>query len=111
MEVGANPLATLHSEALREVVNLARDLQLSVDRAVLLRSTNNLVAWLAPSPVVAKIGISRDARLRLELDVAKELHALEAPIAPPAAEVPVIVHRVRDVEVTFWRFYAQDPSV
>lgn len=76
-----------------------------------LRSTNNIVAWLRPIDVVAKVSPSPRSRLSTELLVARELAALGAPIATPATELPVIVHQRGGFDVTFWRYYPQRSTV
>ncbi len=76
--------------------------------AVLLRSTHNVVLWLRPADVVAKIGVGRNANLRLELEVVLQLAAQGAPVVCPAAHVPAAVHWCNHVDLTFWRHHAQD---
>jgi hypothetical protein len=74
-----------------------------------LRSTNNVVVWLAPSPVVAKVSMEHERAVR-ELWVAAKLAALEAPVVPPidvGLEQPV---RVGDATVTLWRYEPQDEA-
>lgn len=73
-----------------------------------LRSTHNHVFWLAPAPVVAKVGTGLRSNLRLEHVVASELDALDAPVVAPASEVAAGVHVLHDLEVTFWRYHPQD---
>jgi hypothetical protein len=92
-------------------VELAVALGLQVEEPVPLRSTNNIIVWLRPSMVVAKVGCGRHRRLADELQVALELSLLGGPVVPPASEVPRIVHRQRGFEVTFWRYYPQPSDV
>lgn len=93
--------------AIFTAVDVARGFGLAVGEPVPLRSTNNAVAWLCPSPVVAKISTPGTSRLLTELQVAQELVALGAPVVSPASEVPAIVHRRGGFETTFWRYHAQ----
>lgn len=79
---------------------------LRADRPVPLRSTNNVVAWLRPSPVVAKIGRA-ERRQNIDICVASELSALGAPVVPPAPEIPAVVHSYGDFKITFWRYCPQ----
>ena len=54
-------------------------------RPEVLQHTNNVVVWLAPHPVVAKVGVwsySRD-RLQRESELCAELAAVGAPVAVP----------------------------
>ena len=67
---------------------------------VILSDSNNVVLWLRPAPVVAKVAAGHH-RLALELAVGKHLVTLDAPVVPPAAELPERVHRFGDFEVTF----------
>ena len=92
-------------------LEIARAFGLEVDQPVALRSTNNIVVWLKPSPVVAKISAARLPRLHTELKVAQELCSLGAPSVAPAPEIPPLVHSRQGVEVTFWRYHAQHPEV
>jgi hypothetical protein len=96
--------------AISAAAELGRCLGLAVEEPVPLRSTNNAVAWLRPADVVAKISTAHNSRLRKELLVAQQLCALGAPIACPAPELPCIVHAHGDLEMTFWRYYAQPPG-
>ena len=91
-------------------IDVARDLGLEIEDPVLLRSTNNVVAWLRPAEVVAKISMADSSRLRTELQVAQELVALGAPVVSPASEVPAVVHRRGEYEMTFWSHHAQSST-
>jgi hypothetical protein len=64
------------------VADLVRSCGFDVHQPVSLRSTNNLVVWLSPSPVVAKISKEHD-RAGRELAVVSELVELAAPVVPP----------------------------
>lgn len=98
----------LHS--LAAAMEIARNHGLTVNEPVMLRSTNNVVAWLNPSPVVAKIGAGRISHLSRELAVALELTALGAPVAAPSAIPPPKVYRPAGVDITFWRYQPEDAS-
>jgi len=93
--------------AISTAVEVARDHGLAVEQPVLLRSTNNAVAWLRPADVVAKVSSETRSRLVTELQVAQELVALGAPVVSPASELPAIVHRRDGFDMTFWRYHAQ----
>jgi Ser/Thr protein kinase RdoA (MazF antagonist) len=45
--------------------------------------------------------------LAIELAMASELGALDAPVALPAPELPAAVHAQDGFEITFWRYYPQ----
>lgn len=58
--------------------------------------------------MVAKLGIGRSPRLRLEMEVARQLVAHGAPVVAPAGEVPARVHSCAGLDVTFWRYHSQE---
>ena len=89
------------------VANLVRDQGLEVGVPVNLRSTNNVVAWMCPSPVVTKIARDFDASTR-EFELATFLAAIGAPVVPP---IEIGIAQPVNVEgqwVTFWRYVADE---
>jgi hypothetical protein len=90
-------------EAVSEV---ARDFGVEVEEPVLLQDTNNIVFWLAPSPVVAKVGTGRHDRLGRELTTCMALEDASAPVVPPSHLVPRAVHQRHDYRITFWQYVA-----
>ncbi len=94
-------------DIIASVVVLARRLGLVVEEPVALRSTNNVLVWLRPSMVVAKIS-SRPGMAANELAIAKALAAAGAPVVPPARDVADRLHRVAGRDVTFWKYEPQD---
>ena len=93
--------------ALEAAIHVAEQFGLHLHEPVPLRSTNNIVAWLRPAPIVAKVRRGHDAGFRRELRVAAELSALGGPVVPPADEIPAIVHSHDGFDVTFWRYCPQ----
>lgn len=91
----------------RAVTALARELGVSVQTPVQLRSTNNLVIWLFPSDVVAKIARG-PTRLRDELACVRALAGASAPVVPPARDLGSVLHEVDGHDVTFWTYMPQD---
>ena len=92
------------------VADLVRSCGFDVHQPVSLRSTNNVVVWLSPSPIVAKIS-KEHARAGRELAVVRELVELGAPVVPPVdmgIEQPAIIE---EKAVTFWRYVPQDNAV
>ena len=84
------------------VANLLRGQGLEVGEPVSLRSTNNVVAWMRPSPVVAKIAQDLAASAR-ELQLATFLVSVGAPVVPP---IEIGIAQPADVAgqwATFWR--------
>lgn len=96
--------------ALEAGVCVAEKFGLRVEDPMPLRSTNNVVAWLRPLPVVAKIGIGHRG-CSTEVSVASALSALGAPVVPLAPEIPGVVHVLDEFEISFWRYCPQPPDV
>jgi hypothetical protein len=97
-------------DAISVAADIAREFGLRVERPVPLRSTNNAVAWLQPTEIVAKVGVGRNSRLHIELEVARNLVALGAPVVSPAPQLPDVVHSRGGLNITFWRYHAQRPA-
>lgn len=96
-------------DVIAPVAELVRSCGLDVHKPVYLRSTNNVVVWLSPSPVVAKISKEHE-RAGREFAVLRELVELGAPVVPPAdlgIEQPVIIDAKT---ITFWRYEPQDDA-
>ena len=92
-------------------IAVASSFRLSGTEPVVLSDTNNLVLWLRPTPVVAKVATGHHRRLGLELAVAKHLRERGAPIVPPAGALPQEVHQLGGFEITFWEYQQPDPVV
>jgi hypothetical protein len=94
-------------ELITAVAKLVRDQGLDVGVPVKLRSTNNVVTWMRPSPVVAKMARDVDASAQ-ELQVATSLAALGAPVVPP---IEIGIAQPVNLEghwVTFWQYIADE---
>jgi hypothetical protein len=78
-----------------------------VSAPVVLRDTNNVVVWLAPEPVVAKVG--REPTLSRERRIATALADAGAPVVAPAPGLPLDVHTEAGYPMTFWT-YVPPPS-
>jgi hypothetical protein len=94
-------------DVITPVADLVRSFGFDVHEPVSLRSTNNAVVWLSPSPVVAKISEEHDKAGR-ELAVVRELVELAAPVAPPidlGIEQPVSID---EKAIAFWRYEPQN---
>lgn len=83
---------------------VAGRLGLRVDAPVLLHQSNNVVAWLAPSPIVVKIGVGHYDRINDELEAGGYLERVGAPIVGPAPDVPPRVYAHGGFAMTFWRY-------
>jgi Ser/Thr protein kinase RdoA (MazF antagonist) len=88
-------------------VTVGRRLGLEVGEPVRLRSTNNRVVWLRPSPVVAKVSREKTVAAR-ELVFGHTLAERGAPIVPPAEEFGAQLHEVGEWFLTLWRYVPQD---
>jgi len=85
-------------------VAVARRFGLAAVEPVTLSDSNNVVVWLRPSPVVAKVGTGHHRRLAVELSVAQHLVLCGAPVVPPSDLLPQEVHGAGGFEVTFWEY-------
>ncbi|MDP8976035.1 MAG: aminoglycoside phosphotransferase family protein [Actinomycetota bacterium] len=94
--------------AVEAAIGIASLFSVEVRDPVILADSNNVVVWLAPSPVVAKVGTGHHRSLSLELAVARHLVQRCAPVVAPASELPQRVHQVEGFEVTFWEYEAHD---
>ena len=95
--------------ALEAAVSVADALGVGAERPTILADSNNTIVWLAPAPIVAKVGTShfRDAELESlarELAVAAHLTGLGAPVVAPARGLPAGPHRWRDLTLTLWQY-------
>jgi hypothetical protein len=97
--------------AVEAAVYLAARFGLPVEEPVLLRSTNNVAAWLRPTMVVAKIGVGHQRGFQIDVSVASALGSLGGPVVSPAPELPAVVHSHGGFDVTFWRYYPQPADV
>jgi hypothetical protein len=87
-----------------EAIAIASRFGLAVSRPATLSDSNNVVVWLRPWPVVAKVAAGHHRRVALELSVAKHRVSAGAPVVRPAEELPQEVHRGGHYEVTFWAY-------
>ena len=95
--------------ALEAAVGVAASLGVVAERPAILADSNNTIVWLAPAPIVAKVGTShfRDAELvslARELAVAAHLSRLGAPVVAPARAVAAGPHRWGDLTLTLWQY-------
>jgi Ser/Thr protein kinase RdoA (MazF antagonist) len=89
-------------------VTIARRFGVVAAEPVVLSNSNNVVVWLRPSPVVAKVASGHLRRPAVELAVAQHLVSCGAPVVRPSGQLPQVVHRAGGLEVTFWEY--QRPS-
>jgi aminoglycoside phosphotransferase (APT) family kinase protein len=97
-------------DVMTRVADLIRSNGFDVRLPVTQRSTNNVVVWLSPSCLVAKISTEYERAAR-ELAVVRELVDLAAPVVAPVDlpfEQPATID---EKAVTFWRYEPQDNAV
>jgi Ser/Thr protein kinase RdoA (MazF antagonist) len=82
----------------------------AVDEPVMLRSTNNTVAHLPPSPLVVKVSDGASELLAYELAAGSYLSQTGAPVAAPDPALGGSVHQLHEFSMTFWRYLQPDPD-
>src|SRR5271154_1160420 len=90
---------------------VAARLGVSCAEPVILADGANVIVWLSPSPVVAKVAASTPAVrpdvaawLQRELDVVRFLADAGVPVMAPSAEVPPVTHGGDGHVMTFWTY-------
>jgi hypothetical protein len=101
--------------ALAALLAVAREHGLPTEDVRVVRDLTNLLAHLAPAPVVGRVQMTlsrlRDrAAAETEMTAAAFLERRGAPIAPPADEVDPGPHEHDGRIVTFWRWVDHDPA-
>lgn len=96
--------------ALRAALEVGAASGLHPGEPVILQDTNNVVIWLRPHEVVAKVGVWAYSAtvLGLEVDVSSHLTKLGAPVAEPLAELRV--EPMTGLPVSLWRRLATVPG-
>jgi Ser/Thr protein kinase RdoA (MazF antagonist) len=104
--LGVQPVADLVADA----VVVGRRLGLAVDDPVVLKDSLNLLVWLRPSPVVARIqartGLVRGPEaLADSLALARFLADAGQPVSPPVEDIDAGPHvAATGRAMTFWRY-------
>jgi hypothetical protein len=93
--------------AVNSALRVAAALGMEAIDPQLLRSTNNTVIWLRPTPVVAKVARADNSLLDWELVVASALGRMGAPVVTPLELATLGVHHYDRYAVTFWPYHAQ----
>lgn len=91
-------------------VRVARALNLDAGDPVILRATNNVVLWIRPTMLVARVRAGNRKRMELELQVASQLAFLGAPVIAPTGDLPMQVHSFDGWHVSFWPYHPQVPG-
>jgi hypothetical protein len=75
------------------------------NRATILQDSNHTVIYLAPAPVVAKVGTSpEETSLLDEVKLAQFVAAKGGPVVPPTSLFPPGPHLEDGLEATFWEY-------
>lgn len=105
----------LSHRAVTAAVKAAQRHGLHCDRPEILADGSNVLVHLAPAPVVARVatttGLVRkpvERWMRLDLEVAGYLAALEFPVVAPSREIAPGPHAQDGLSVTFWEFVEHD---
>jgi Ser/Thr protein kinase RdoA (MazF antagonist) len=102
---------TVPDAAVRAAVAVAAGFGLISTDPEILADGANVVVYLSPVPVVAKVAASTPAVrpdsaawLQRELDVTGFLLAQGAPVVPPSPEIPATTHSGHRHVMSFWRY-------
>ena len=102
---------TIPDAAVQAAVTVAARFGLAAEEPAVLADGANIVVYLRPAPVVAKVAASTTAVrpdvadwLQRELDVSAFLAAEGAPVVPPSPEMPATTHRDDGHVMSFWRY-------
>jgi Ser/Thr protein kinase RdoA (MazF antagonist) len=102
---------TVAAAAAQAAVTVAARFAVACTDPVVLADGANVVVWLTPAPVVAKVAASTmsvrpdpAAWLRRELELAQYLLAAQLPVVPPSPEVPARVHEGAGHIMSFWAY-------
>lgn len=107
MHVGGCWVRSEGMDAVSSALQKAAALGMKVADPQLLRSTNNTVIWLRPTPVVAKVAPVGSSMLAWELAVACALGGKGAPVVGPSELAAPVVHHYGGWAMTFWPYHAQ----
>jgi hypothetical protein len=114
--VVASPLGVpAAGDLVADAVAIGRGLGLRIDEPVVLKDSLNLLVWLRPAPVVARIH-ARTALVRApeaaadSVALARFLAGAGSPVSPPTDAVDPGPHAGSTGRpMTFWRYLAVDP--
>lgn len=96
--------------AIRAACEVATDLGLSFEQAIVLQHRSNAIIHLFPTTVVARVATipttirQGDSWFVHELAVARHLAATAAPIIPPSSDIDPGLHQHLGLVLSFWKF-------
>ena len=109
--VGEAIAAALALTAAEAAVKMAARLGVRCTDPVILADGANVIVYLSPAPVVAKVAASTPAVrpepaawLQRELDVTRFLAGRDAPVVAPSPEVPATVSHGDGQVMSFWQY-------
>jgi phosphotransferase family enzyme len=97
--------AGLVSRAIAAATSLARALELRVDDAELIHSSNRIALRLLPCDVLARVALVGQEVAALEVELTQRLAATESPVAALEPRVEPRVYERGGFAMTFWTYY------
>jgi aminoglycoside phosphotransferase (APT) family kinase protein len=98
------------ARAVAAVTSLAADLELPVNDVTTIQNSNKLALRLLPCDVFARVAPMGQEVVALELRLAQQLVAADAPVAAPEAMVEPFVYQRDGFSVTLWTYYETNSS-
>ena len=98
------------ARAVAAATGIASSLGLAVDEVVQLNNSNKLTLRLLPCDTVARVAPWTDQVALFELELARRLAVVGAPVAPPDPRVEPRAHERDGFVVTFWTHYEPGPQ-
>jgi Phosphotransferase enzyme family len=93
------------ARAVAAVTSVAADLDLPVQEVAVIQNSNKLALRLLPCDVVARVAPKGQEVAALEVELAEQLVAAEAPVAALEPSVEPCVYQRDGFAVTFWTYY------
>jgi hypothetical protein len=97
------------TRAIAAATSVAASLDLPVDEAIVLHSSNRLALRLKPCDVLARVALVGHGAAQLEVELAQRLTEVGCPVGPLKPRVDPLVHTRDGFEVTLWIYYEPVP--
>jgi hypothetical protein len=100
-------------DAMASAIRAGQQHGLRAANPVVVQETNNVVVWLRPHEVIAKVGsgLDRAEALRREHHVARAVVELGAPVAQPLLATRPVLDVVTGLTVTLWHRLEEDRTM
>jgi hypothetical protein len=98
------------SRAVAAVTSIAAAVDLAVDEAAVIQNSNKLALRLLPCDVFARVAVMGEEVAALEVEIAQQLVAAAAPVAPLEPRVEPRVYSRDGFATTFWTYYTVTSS-